>query len=121
VQQPIESIANAAAGIGHLNQQRDIDGAVRYEPMLVNYYGKAVPSMALLAAAKSLNLGAADIRLNAGESVQIGKLRVHTDGRRACCRSSIPPRDGKPAYASTPSTTCSRARSRPPSTPTRSC
>jgi hypothetical protein len=34
----------------------DVDGAVRQEPLLVNYYGKAVPSMALLAAAKSLNL-----------------------------------------------------------------
>ena len=49
---------------------------MRAEPLLVNYYGKAVPSMALLAAAKSLNLAPADIKLNAGEGVQIGKLRV---------------------------------------------
>ena len=47
------SIANAAAGIGHLNLPNDIDGAVRYEPLLVNYYGKAVPSMALLATAQA--------------------------------------------------------------------
>ncbi|MEJ5989460.1 serine/threonine-protein kinase [Ramlibacter sp. PS3R-8] len=78
-QQPIEVIGNAAAGIGHLNQLNDVDGAVRSEPMLVNYYGKAVPSMALLAAAKSLNLTPGDIKLNIGESVQIGKLRVKTD------------------------------------------
>src|SRR5690606_30502253 len=77
-QQPIDLIGNAAAGIGHLNQINDVDGSVRVEPMLVNYYGKALPSMALLAAAKSLNLGPGDIRLNAGESVQIGKLRVQT-------------------------------------------
>lgn len=69
-QEPIASIGSAAAGIGHLNQYQDLmDGAIRREPLLVNYYGKAVPSMALLAAAKSLNLTAADIRLNAGQSV----------------------------------------------------
>ncbi|MBE7367416.1 CHASE2 domain-containing protein [Ramlibacter sp. HM2] len=78
-QQPIDLIGNAAAGIGHLNLDSDRDGTVRRDPLLVNYYGKAVPSMALLAAAKSLNLSPADIKLNVGDSVQIGKLRVKTD------------------------------------------
>nr|WP_222622902.1 serine/threonine-protein kinase [Ramlibacter cellulosilyticus] len=77
--QPIESIANAAAGIGQLNLLNDVDGAVRWNPLLVNYYGKAVPSLALLATAKSLNLSMADIRLNPGDSVQVGRLRVRTD------------------------------------------
>ncbi len=80
-QQPIESIGMAAAGIGHLNQYQDVDGAVRQEPLLVNYYGNAVPSMALLASIKSLNLASTDVKLNVGESVQIGKLRVKTDER----------------------------------------
>jgi hypothetical protein len=74
--------ASAAAGIGHLNQYQDNDGAVRQEPLLVNYYGHAVPSMALLASIKSLNLNSSDVRLNPGESVQIGKLRVKTDEAR---------------------------------------
>ena len=78
-QQPIEIIGAAASGIGHLNQLPDIDGAVRQEPLLINYFGKAVPSMSLLAVAKSLNLGPADIKLNVGESVQIGKLVIKTD------------------------------------------
>ncbi|MES2952918.1 MAG: serine/threonine-protein kinase [Pseudomonadota bacterium] len=78
-QEPIGSIGSAAAGVGHLNQFLDVDGAVRKEPLLVNFYGKAIPSMALLGAAKSLNLAPSDIRLNAGQSVQIGKLRVKTD------------------------------------------
>src|SRR4051812_43190875 len=63
-QYPLEAIGSAASGIGHLNQLNDVDGAVRDEPLLVNYYGKAVPSMALLAAARSLNLGPADIKIN---------------------------------------------------------
>ena len=78
-QQPIEIIGNASASVAHLNQLLDADGSVRSEPLLINYYGKAVPSMALMVAAKSLNLSSADIKLNVGESVQIGKLRIKTD------------------------------------------
>jgi CHASE2 domain-containing sensor protein/tRNA A-37 threonylcarbamoyl transferase component Bud32 len=98
-QQPIESIGNAAAGIAHLNQFQDVDGAVRQEPLLVNYYGKAVPSMALLAAAKSLNLGPGDIKLNVGESVQLGRLRVRTDEAALMLPQFYKGRDGKPAFA----------------------
>ncbi len=76
---PLEKLGAASAGVGHLNQAHDVDGSVRDEPLLVNYFGKAVPSMALIAAAKSLNLGPNDIKLNPGESVQIGKLKVRTN------------------------------------------
>jgi serine/threonine-protein kinase len=98
-QQPIESIGNVAAGIGHLNQWNDVDGAVRSEPLLVNYFGKAVPSMALLAAANSLNLTPADIRLNVGESVQIGKLRIKTDESAFMLPQFYKGKDGKAAFA----------------------
>lgn len=98
-QQPLELLGNAAAGIGHLNQFPDVDGAVRVEPLLVNYYGKAVPSMSLLAALKSLNLGPADIKLNPGESVQIGKLRVRTDEAALMLPQFYRGRDGRPAFA----------------------
>ena len=99
-QEPIEQIGTAAAGIGHLNQSNDpADGTIRTEPLLVNYYGKAVPSMALLAAARSLNLGPGDIKLNVGESVQIGKLRVRTDDTAHMSPQFYKGRDGKPAFA----------------------
>ncbi|MBG9388897.1 CHASE2 domain-containing serine/threonine-protein kinase [Caenimonas aquaedulcis] len=98
-QQPIDIIANAAAGIGHLNQLNDKDGAVRTEPLLVNYDGNAVPSMSLLAALKSLNLTTSDIRLNAGDSVQIGKLRVKTDEAAVMFPQFYKGRDGKPPFA----------------------
>ena len=97
--QPIEIIGNAAAGIGHLNQIQDVDGAIRQEPLLVNYYGKGVPSMALLAAQKSLNLSPTDVKLNNGESVQIGKLRVRTDELALMLPQFYKGRDGKPAFA----------------------
>ncbi len=98
-QYPIEAIGTAAAGVGHLNQLNDVDGAVRDDPLLVNYYGKAVPSMALLAAASSLNLGPSDIKLNPGESVQLGKLRVKTDEFGRMLPQFYRGRDGKPAFA----------------------
>jgi serine/threonine protein kinase/CHASE2 domain-containing sensor protein len=98
-QQPLQILGDAAAGIGHLNQSNDVDGAVRTEPLLVNYYGKAVPSMALLAAANSLNLGPADIKLNVGDSVQIGKLKVKTDDYARMLPQFYKGKDGKPAFA----------------------
>jgi serine/threonine-protein kinase len=98
-QQPIDVIGNAAAGIGHLSQLNDVDGAIRSEPLLVNYYGKAVPSMALLAAMKSLNLGPADVKLNEGDSVQIGRLRVKTDDAAVMLPQFYRPRDGKSPFA----------------------
>ena len=98
-QQPIEIIGSSAAGVAHLNQLPDVDGAVRQEPLLINYYGQAVPSMSLLAAVKSLNLGATDIKLNAGESVQIGKLRIGTDEAALMLPQFYKGRDGRPAFA----------------------
>ena len=98
-QQPIDSLGNVAAGVAHLNQIQDVDGAVRQEPLLVNYYGKAVPSLALLAAVKSLNLTTGDIKLNTGDSVQIGKLRIKTDESALMLPQFYKDRDGKSAFA----------------------
>ncbi len=98
-QQPLALLGSAAAGVGHLNQFADVDGAVRSEPLLVNYFGRAVPSLALLAALKGLNLGVADIRLHAGESVQIGKLQIPTDAQALMLPQFYRAHDGKPAFA----------------------
>ena len=97
--QPIEIIGIAAAGIGHLNQLPDVDGAVRHEPLLINYFGKAVPSMSLLAVAKSLNLGPTDIKLNVGDSVQIGKLVIKTDEAALMLPQFYKGKDGRPPFA----------------------
>jgi eukaryotic-like serine/threonine-protein kinase len=98
-QYPLEALGAAAAGVGHLNQLNDVDGSVRDEPLLVNYYGKAVPSMALLAAARSLNLSPADIKINSGESVQLGKLRVKTDEVGRMLPQFYKGQGGRPAFA----------------------
>jgi serine/threonine-protein kinase len=96
---PLDKIADAAAGVGHLNQTNDPDGAVRADPLLVNYFGRSVPSMALLAAAKSLNLQPSDIKVLKGEGVQVGKLRIHTDDVGRILPQFYRGRDGRPPFA----------------------
>ncbi len=98
-QLPIAQLGQVAAGMGHLNQLADVDGVVRAEPLLVNYYGKAVPSMALLAALKSLNLEVGDLQLHAGESVDIGKLRLRTEDAALMLPQFYRGHEGRPAFA----------------------
>lgn len=98
-QWPLTSLGKVAAGVGHLNQIQDVDGAVRQEPLLVNYFGHAVPSMALLAALDSLNLTPQDIQLESSESIKIGRLRIKTDGQALMRPQFYPGKEGKPAFA----------------------
>ncbi|AGX88064.1 CHASE2 domain-containing serine/threonine-protein kinase [Candidatus Symbiobacter mobilis] len=97
-QEPLAALGEAAAGVGHLNQLQDMDGALRREVLLVNYYGKAIPSMALLAALHSLNLKVSDVKLHPGEAVQIGKLRITTDGAAMMLPQFYPMQAGRGAF-----------------------
>ncbi len=96
---PIATLGGSAAGIGHLNSAHDIDGAVRAEPIVLRYYDKAFPSLAVMTAARSLNLKIADIKLVAGEEVRIGNLRVKTDPELRMYTFFYGDRDAKPAFA----------------------
>ena len=98
-QQPIAAIGEAAVAVAHLNQLQDRDGAVRQEPLLLNFDGHAVPSMGLAVAAHSLNLGVQDLRLLPGEGVQLGRLRIPTDELARVLPQFYPDPDGRPAFA----------------------
>lgn len=78
--QPIAILGEQAAAIGALVALPDVDGGIRSEPLVIDYYGQLYPSMALMLAAKSLNLGIKDIRITVGSNVQLGRLNVKTDG-----------------------------------------
>jgi serine/threonine-protein kinase len=75
----IDVLGRNAAAIGHLDTTQDVDGAVRTEALLVNYFGQVYPSLSLLAAARSLNLAPADIQIAGNESVKLGRLKIGTD------------------------------------------
>jgi CHASE2 domain-containing sensor protein len=76
---PLADFGAQADGIGHLNLIPDLDGTIRSDALVVEYYGDYYPSLALLLAARSLNLKPADITVNLGEGVQLGKLAIRTD------------------------------------------
>lgn len=76
---PIAAIGSHAQGIGHLINLLDVDGDVRSEPLVISYYDSFFPSQSLMIAAASLNLAAEDIKVNLGESVELGRLKIKTD------------------------------------------
>ena len=76
---PIPAIGKPAQGIGHLIIPPDVDGGIRFEPLIISYYDKFFPSQSLLIAAASLNLGANDIKVNLGDSIELGRLKIKTD------------------------------------------
>jgi eukaryotic-like serine/threonine-protein kinase len=79
VEYPIEIIGKSAAALGHLNATPDLDGGTRTEPLVLNYYGQVYPSLSMMIAARSLNLGVADVQVAPGEKVTVGKLNITTD------------------------------------------
>jgi serine/threonine-protein kinase len=98
VQFPIESIGNAAAGLGHLNANPDADGGIRTEPLVLQHFDQFYPSLSMMIAARSLNLGPADIKVRLGEGVTLGKLRIGTDPALQMHTYFYKDRDGKPAF-----------------------
>ncbi|MGE0558767.1 MAG: CHASE2 domain-containing serine/threonine-protein kinase [Burkholderiales bacterium] len=95
---PIAELGSAVSGIGHLNADNDVDGAVRAEPLMIRYYDRAFPALSVLVAARSLNLGINDIKPAWGESLQLGRLRVRTDAELRMHTFFYADRDGRPPF-----------------------
>jgi CHASE2 domain-containing sensor protein len=98
VEVPIDAVGSVAAGVGHLNANPDVDGGIRTEPLIVQYFDQFFPSMSMMIAARSLNLTPADIRIQPGESVSLGKLRIGTDPFLQMYTYFYKDRDGKSAF-----------------------
>lgn len=75
----VPAIGEKAQGIGHLINIVDVDGGIRFEPLIVSYYDSFFPSQSLMIAAASLNLSAEDIKVSLGDSVELGRLKIKTD------------------------------------------
>ena len=63
---PIPLLGQQTAAIGNLSTKPDADGGYREEPLVVDYFGQYYPSLSLMLAAKSMNLGPGDIQVNLG-------------------------------------------------------
>jgi len=95
---PIESIGRNAQGIGHLNWNTDVDGGVRTHMMALTHFDQLYPSLSTLIAAKSLNLGPDDIKVNLGQSVSLTNLRITTDPWLQMYTYFYKDRDGRAAF-----------------------
>ncbi|MGE5791808.1 MAG: CHASE2 domain-containing serine/threonine-protein kinase [Bacteroidota bacterium] len=96
---PIDLVGKHTAGIGHLNARVEVDGAVRSEPLVLAHFDQFYPSLSMLIAAKSLNLGIGDIKVSLGEGVSVGNLRITTDPRLQMHTYFYKDRDGRQAFA----------------------
>jgi serine/threonine-protein kinase len=94
----IDGIGKQAAAIGHLNAIPDVDGAIRAEPLLLDHFDLALPSLSLMIAALSLNLSAADIQVRGGEAVRLGKLGIAADSATRMLPYFYGASGGKPAF-----------------------
>jgi serine/threonine-protein kinase len=95
---PIDAIGRSVTGIGHLNAPRDVDGGIRSEPLVLTYFDQLYPSLAMLIAAKSLNLGVDDIKVSLGQGVSLGNLKITADPRLQMYTYFYKDRDGRPAF-----------------------
>ncbi|MBC7207633.1 MAG: CHASE2 domain-containing protein, partial [Methyloversatilis sp.] len=94
----IEPLGKVAAAVGHLNPSIDRDGGLRVQPLVMTHFDQLYPSLPLLIAAKSLNLGVDDIRVKLGESVTLGRLKVATDPSLGMYSFYYRGADGKAAF-----------------------
>lgn len=99
IQIPIEILGREAVVMGHLNYTPDVDGSIRAEPLVIDYHGQYYPSLALMLAARSLNLGADDIQVSLGEAVRLGRLQIATDADTQMHPFFYRSREGRPAFA----------------------
>ena len=96
---PIEVIGKAASAMGHLNATPDIDGGTRTEPLVLNYFDQTFPSLSMMIAAKSLNLGVADIKVQPGERVSLARLNITTDPSTRMYTYFYKDRGDRPAFS----------------------
>ncbi len=94
----VASLGSGAAAIGHLNVNPDVDGGIRTEPLVLAHFNEIYPALSLMIAAKSLNLGVADIKVKLGDSVRLGSLKIGTDPVMQMNTFFYKDRDGKPAF-----------------------
>jgi serine/threonine-protein kinase len=64
----------------------------------VQYFDQYYPALSLMLAARSLNLGPADMKVRLGEEVRIGKLRIATDSATRMNTFFYKGSEGRPAF-----------------------
>ncbi len=95
---PLAELGTAAAGIGHLTNTLDVDGANRFEALVLQHFDEYYGSFALMLAAQALNLKPEDIELRLGEGIAMGGIEVRTTAELLMYTHYYGDRDGKPPF-----------------------
>ncbi len=99
VEVPVAGVGETAPGMGHLNIAQDVDGGVRYEPLVLQHFDEFYPSLSLMIAAAKLNLKPQDIQVQLGEGVTLGGIHIGTDYALRMYTQFYGDQEGKPAFA----------------------
>ncbi len=98
VQFPIPELGQAAGSIGHLVTTVDVDGANRFEALVLQHFDEYYPSLALMLAAQALNLTVADIEVRLGEGIGMGGLEIGTTSDLRMYNHFYGSADGQPPF-----------------------
>jgi adenylate cyclase len=71
---PLPGLMESAKGLGHIQSTPDRDGVVRRVPLLYTFKGGFLPSLALAAAIRQLDVDPASVRIDRGRTIRL-KLR----------------------------------------------
>jgi adenylate cyclase len=96
---PIAVLADAAAGLGHVNIAFDRDGEPRYDYLALPFSGDFVPSMPIRIAAAYRGLPWSEIGLALGDGVRLGDRLVPTDPAMRLLVNYRGPRGTIPTYS----------------------
>jgi adenylate cyclase len=96
---PVPALAEAAAGIGHVNIAFDRDGEPRYDYLVLPFSGDFVPSLAIRAAAAYLGVPWSEVGLALGDGMRLGDTLVPTDPAMRLVVNYRGPRGTIPTYS----------------------
>jgi adenylate cyclase len=96
---PIETLAAAAAGLGHTSVAFDRDGAPRYDYVALPFEADFLPSLSIRIAAAYLGVAWSQVALALGAGVRIGDLTVPTDEAMRLLINYRGPRDTFPSFS----------------------
>jgi len=78
---PVPTLRAAAAGVGHVYNNAEIDGSTRYEALVIESRGYYYPSLAVESVRVAAGLDPFALKLTFGESLQLGEIVIPTDLR----------------------------------------
>jgi serine/threonine-protein kinase len=79
VTEPIPGLVKDSAGIGHINRSVDVDGATRWEILVIKYGKLYYPSFSLQILMKYLNAANQGSRIILGEGIDLSGLLIPAD------------------------------------------